>query len=41
MRLRALLILAPTLLGVMALSGAALAATKTCSAKPCVGKGEA
>ncbi len=37
MRLRALLILATTLLGVMALSGAALAATKTCSANPCVG----
>ena len=37
MRLRALLILATTLLGVMALSGAALAATKTCSASPCLG----
>ena len=37
MRLRALLILTTTLLGVMALSGAALAATKTCSANPCVG----
>ncbi len=37
MRLRALLILATTLLGVMALSGAALAATKTCSENPCVG----
>jgi hypothetical protein len=37
MRLRALLILAMTLVGVMALSGAALAATKTCSANPCVG----
>jgi len=37
MRIRALLILATTLLGVMALSGAALAATKTCSANPCVG----
>jgi hypothetical protein len=37
MRLRALLILATTLLGVMALSGAALAATKTCSDNPCVG----
>lgn len=37
MRLRALLILATTLLGVMALSGAALAATKTCSEDPCVG----
>ena len=37
MRLRALLILATTLLGVMALSGAALAATKTCSKNPCVG----
>jgi Ca2+-binding RTX toxin-like protein len=37
MRMRALLILATTLLGVMALSGAALAATKTCSANPCVG----
>src|SRR5215203_5513026 len=37
MRIHALLILATTLLGVMALSGAALAATKTCSANPCVG----
>jgi hypothetical protein len=37
MRIRALLILATTLLGVMALSGAALAATKTCSVNPCVG----
>jgi hypothetical protein len=37
MRIRALLILAMTLLGVMALSGAAIAATKTCSANPCVG----
>jgi Ca2+-binding RTX toxin-like protein len=37
MRLRALLILATRLLGVMALSGAALAATKTCSANPCEG----
>ena len=37
MRLRALLILATTLLGVMALSGAALAVTKTCSKNPCVG----
>jgi hypothetical protein len=37
MRLRALLILATTLLGVMALSGAALAVTKTCSENPCVG----
>jgi hypothetical protein len=37
MRLRALLILATTLLGVMMLSGAALAVTKTCSANPCVG----
>jgi Ca2+-binding RTX toxin-like protein len=37
MRIRALLILATTLLGVMALSGAALAATKTCSDNPCVG----
>jgi hypothetical protein len=37
MRIRALLIVATTLLGVMALSGAALAATKTCSANPCVG----
>jgi Ca2+-binding RTX toxin-like protein len=37
MRIRALLILATTLLGVMALSGAALAATKTCSNNPCVG----
>jgi hypothetical protein len=37
MRIRALLILVMTLLGVMALSGAAIAATKTCSANPCVG----
>ncbi|MBA2781433.1 MAG: hypothetical protein H0T74_00705 [Rubrobacteraceae bacterium] len=37
MRLRALLILATTLLGVMAISGAALAVTKTCSNNPCVG----
>jgi hypothetical protein len=37
MRIRALLILAMTLLGVMALSGAAIAVTKTCSANPCVG----
>jgi len=37
MRIHALLILATTLLVVMALSGAALAATKTCSANPCVG----
>ncbi len=37
MRLRALLILATTLLGVMALSGAALAVTKVCSANPCLG----
>jgi hypothetical protein len=37
MRLRALLILATTLLGVIALSGAALAATKTCSTNPCEG----
>ena len=37
MRLRALLILATTLLGVLALSGAALAANKTCSQNPCVG----
>jgi hypothetical protein len=37
MRLRALLILATTLLGVMVLSGAALAVTKTCSNNPCVG----
>ena len=37
MRLRALLILATTLLGVLALGGAALAATKTCSENPCVG----
>jgi hypothetical protein len=37
MRIRALLILATTLLGVMAISGAALAATKTCSTNPCVG----
>jgi len=37
MRIRALLILATTLLGVMALSGAALAVTKTCSNNPCVG----
>jgi len=37
MRLGALLILATTLLRVMALSGAALAATKTCSENPCLG----
>ena len=37
MRIRALLILSTTLLGVMALSGAALAASKMCSNKPCVG----
>jgi hypothetical protein len=37
MRIRALLILAMTLLGVMALSGGALAQTKTCSKNPCVG----
>jgi RTX calcium-binding nonapeptide repeat (4 copies) len=37
MRIRAPLILAITLLGVIALSGAALAATKTCSNNPCVG----
>jgi hypothetical protein len=37
MRIRALLILATTLLGVMALSAAALAANKICSANPCVG----
>ncbi len=37
MRIRALLILATTLLGVMALSGAALAANKMCSNNPCVG----
>ena len=37
MRLHALLILATTLLGVLALSGAALAVTKTCSTNPCVG----
>ena len=37
MRLRVLLILATTLLGVMVLGGAALAVTKTCSANPCVG----
>jgi Ca2+-binding RTX toxin-like protein len=37
MRLRALLILATTLLGVMALSGAALAASKMCSNNPCLG----
>ena|SRR5215210_65668 len=37
MRIRALLILATTLLGVMVLGGAALAVTKTCSANPCVG----
>ena len=37
MRIRALLILATTLLGMIALSGAALAATKTCSVNPCVG----
>jgi hypothetical protein len=33
----ALLILATTLLGMLVLSGAALAATKTCSENPCVG----
>src|SRR5215217_4823392 len=37
MRIRALLILATTLLGVMALSGAALAASKMCSNNPCLG----
>src|SRR5918998_1046634 len=38
MRIRALLILATTLLGVLALlSGAALAASKMCSNNPCVG----
>jgi hypothetical protein len=37
MRIRAPLILAIALLGVMALSGAALAATKTCSNNPCLG----
>ena len=37
MRTRALLILAMTLVGVMALSGVALAAPKTCSNNPCVG----
>jgi len=37
MRIRAPLILAIALLGVIALSGAALAATKTCSNNPCVG----
>ena len=37
MRTRALLILAMTLGGVIALSGVALAATKTCSNNPCVG----
>src|SRR5215213_3019234 len=37
MRLRALLIVATTLLGVLVLGGAALAATKTCSDNPCVG----
>src|SRR5919107_6137807 len=37
MRLRALLILATTLLGVMALSGAALATSKMCSNNPCLG----
>jgi len=37
MRIRALLILLTTLLGVMALSGAALAANKMCSANPCLG----
>ena len=37
MRLRALLILATTLLGVLVLGGAALAATKTCSNNPCFG----
>src|SRR5688500_6537831 len=37
MSTRALLIVAMTLVGVMALSGVALAATKTCSNNPCVG----
>jgi RTX calcium-binding nonapeptide repeat (4 copies) len=37
MRIRALLILVTTLLGVMALSGVALAASKMCSNNPCVG----
>src|SRR5215213_9610858 len=37
MRKRALLILATTLLGMLVLSGAALAVTKTCSTNPCVG----
>jgi Ca2+-binding RTX toxin-like protein len=37
MRIRAPLILAITLLAVIALSGAALAVTKTCSNNPCVG----
>ena len=37
MRIRAPLILAITLLGIIALSGAALAVTKTCSNNPCVG----
>src|SRR5215211_1361750 len=37
MRLRALLIMATTLLGMLVLGGAALAVTKTCSANPCVG----
>src|SRR5215211_924883 len=37
MRLRALLILATTLLGMLVLGGAALAVTKTCSTNPCVG----
>jgi hypothetical protein len=38
MRLRALLILATTLLGMLVLGGAALAVTKTCSTNPFVGR---
>jgi hypothetical protein len=37
MRLRALLIVATMLLGVLVLSGGALAVTKTCTTDPCVG----
>jgi hypothetical protein len=37
MRLRSLLILATMLLGVMMLSGVALAVTKTCTTDPCEG----
>ena len=37
MRIRALLILAMTLVAVMALSGVALAQTRTCSNNPCMG----